>query len=112
MRCMHKGFAEDEKKICESLEIVRLAADGIVLLAAAAGYGVLTGGGARRRGMMKALQLGDSISTLIEQMTMRLIFNTEYVAIGDINITITGYAIGTEDVSVNPTEAWNQGNIR
>lgn len=64
---------------------------------------------------MTALQPGDSTSTLTERMTMDGISNVEYAAIDDINITITGYAIGTEDVSTNPTEAWNQckliGNI-
>lgn len=65
---------------------------------------------------MTALQPGDSTSALTEQMTMDEISNAEYVAIDDINITITGYAIGTEDVSENPTEAWEQckliGNIQ
>lgn len=65
---------------------------------------------------MTALQPGDSTSALTEQMTMDEISNAEYAAIDDINITITGYAIGTEDVSGNPTEAWNQckliGNIQ
>lgn len=65
---------------------------------------------------MTALQLGESTSALTEQMTMDEISNAEYAAIDDINITITGYAIGTEDVSANPTEAWNQcrliGNIQ
>ena len=49
-------------------------------------------------------------------MTMQLISNAEYAAIDDINFTITGYAIGTEDISSNPTESWNQcmeiGNIQ
>ena len=39
----------------------------------------------------------------------------EYTAIDDINITITGYAIGTEDMSTNPVDSWNEcktiGNI-
>lgn len=65
---------------------------------------------------MTALQPGDSTSALTEQMTMDEISNAEYAAIDDINITITGYAIGTEDVSENPTEAWEQckliGNIQ
>lgn len=51
---------------------------------------------------------GDSTSALTEQMTMEEISNVEYTAIDDINITITGYAIGKEDVSENPIEAWNQ----
>ena len=57
---------------------------------------------------MTVLQPGDSTSALTEQMTMGEISNAEYAAIDDINITITGYAIGTEEVSMNPTEAWNQ----
>ena len=62
------------------------------------------------------LQPGDSTSALTEQMTMKSISNAEYAAIDDINITIPGYAMGTEDVSANPTEAWEQckliGNIQ
>ena len=46
----------------------------------------------------------------------QLLSNAEYAAIDDINITITGYAIGTEGVSTNPTDAWNEcksiGNIQ
>lgn len=65
---------------------------------------------------MTALQPGDSTSALTEQMTMAEISNAEYATIDDINITITGYALGTEDVSANPTEAWEQckliGNIQ
>ena len=65
---------------------------------------------------MTALQSGESTSALTEQMTMDEVSNAEYAAIDDINITITGYAIGTEDMSTNPTESWNQcmeiGNIQ
>ena len=65
---------------------------------------------------MTALQPGESTSALTEQMTMDEVSNAEYAAIDDINITITGYAIGTEDMSTNPTELWNQcmeiGNIQ
>ena len=39
----------------------------------------------------------------------------DHYALDDINFTITGYAIGTEDVSTNPAEACEQckliGNI-
>lgn len=56
---------------------------------------------------MNPLQPGESTTPLTEQMTMRSITNAEYAAIDDINITITGYAIGTEDVSTEPAEAWN-----
>ena len=68
---------------------------------------------------MTALYQGESTSVLTEQITMNAMnamSNAEYAAIGDINITITGYAIGTENVSTDPTEAWNQckliGNIQ
>lgn len=54
---------------------------------------------------MTVLQPGDSTSALAEQMTMNGISNAEYAAIDDINIIITGYAIGTEDVPMNPIEA-------
>ena len=59
---------------------------------------------------------GESTIALTNQMTMQSIPNAEYAAVDNINITITGYAIGTEDVSTNPTDAWNEcktiGNIR
>ena len=58
----------------------------------------------------------ESTSALTSQMTMQSISNTEYAAVDDINITITGYAIGIADVSTNPTDAWNEcktiGNIQ
>ena len=64
---------------------------------------------------MTTLSPGDSTLALTNQMSMRSISNAEYAAIDDINITITGYAIGTEDVSTNPNDAWNEckeiGNI-
>ena len=41
-------------------------------------------------------------------MTMQSISNEEFAAIDDINIMVTGYAIGTEDVSTNPVDAWNE----
>lgn len=57
---------------------------------------------------MTLLGSGDSTSALTNQMTMQSISNAEYAGIDDINITITGYAIGTEGVSTNPTDAWNE----
>ena len=43
-------------------------------------------------------------------------YKGKYAGIDDINVTITGYAIGTEDISTDPIEAWNQhkeiGNIQ
>ena len=56
---------------------------------------------------MSPLQPGESTIPLTEQMTMRSITNAEYAAIDDINLTITGYATGTEDVPTEPAEAWN-----
>lgn len=55
---------------------------------------------------MTTLAPGESTTALIERMTMKSITNAEYAGIDDINITITGYAIGTEDVATNPQEAW------
>ena len=47
---------------------------------------------------------------------MQSISHAKYIAITDSNITITGYAIGTEGTSPLPTDAWNEckaiGNIR
>ena len=64
---------------------------------------------------MTVLSPGDSTSALTNQMTMKSISNAEYAAVDDINITITGYAIGVEGVATNPMEEWNQckviGNI-
>ena len=65
---------------------------------------------------MTVLSPDESTSALTSQMTMQSISNTEYAAVDDINITITGYAIGIDDVSTNPTDAWNEcktiGNIQ
>ena len=65
---------------------------------------------------MTALSPGESTSALTSRMTMSEISNAEYAAIEDINVTITGYAIGTEGIDGNPSEAWNQckliGNIQ
>ena len=57
---------------------------------------------------MTVLYPGDSTSALTNQMTMKSISNAEYAGIDDINITITGYAMGTEDMSTNPVDAWNE----
>ena len=55
---------------------------------------------------MTALTPGESTTALSEQMTMRSITNAEYAGIDDINITLTGYAIGVENVPTVPEEAW------
>ena len=60
---------------------------------------------------MTILSPGESTCALTNQMTMSSISNAEYAAVDDINITITGYAIGIEDVSMNPTDAWNECKV-
>ena len=55
---------------------------------------------------MTTLAPGESTTALTEQMTMKSITNAEYAGLVDINITITGYAIGTEGVESSPQEAW------
>lgn len=57
---------------------------------------------------MTVLSPGDSTTALTQQMTMKKISNAEYANIDDINITITGYAIGIEGVSTVPIDAWNE----
>lgn len=57
--------------------------------------------------LMTVLTPGESTVALTEQMTMRSITNAEYAGIDDINITLTGYAIGVEDVPTVPVEAWD-----
>lgn len=56
---------------------------------------------------MTVLQPGERTTALTTKMTMNSISNAEYAAIEDINFTITGYAIGKEDVSTKPEDAWN-----
>ena len=48
----------------------------------------------------------DTTTALTDQMSMRDISNADYAAIEDINLTITGYGIGTEEVATDPNEAW------
>lgn len=60
---------------------------------------------------MYMLHPRETTTALTEQMTMREISNAEYTAIDDINFTITGYAIGTEDISLISEEAWEQCKI-
>ena len=57
------------------------------------------------------LSPGDTTTTLTEQMTMRSITNAEYAAYTDINVTITGYAIGTDGVSTDPATAWSDCKV-
>lgn len=64
---------------------------------------------------MTVLYTGESTSALTTKMTMRSITNAEYAGIDDLNVRVTGYAIGIEGVSTVPAEAWEQckaiGNI-
>ena len=65
---------------------------------------------------MTTLQPGESTSALITQMIMKSTTNAEYAAIDNINITITGYAMGTEGMSTILADAWSEckviGNIQ
>lgn len=56
---------------------------------------------------MIPIQPGERTDALTTQMTMKNISNAEYANIVDLNVTVTGYAIGTEDISTVPNEAWN-----
>ena len=42
---------------------------------------------------------------------MRSITNAEYADVDDINIMLTGYAIGVEDVPTVLVEAWDWCNL-
>ena len=55
---------------------------------------------------MTPLPSGDTTTALTDQMSMIDISNADYAAIDDINFTITGYGIGTEEVTTDPNEAW------
>ena len=59
-----------------------------------------------RNNEMTALAPGEETDPLTSQMAMINITNAEYASIDDINFTITGYAIGTDDVDTVPIEAW------
>ena len=56
---------------------------------------------------MTPLTLEEKTPALTSKMTLRdNISNAEFAGIDDINITITAYAVGTEDSPVAPSEAW------
>ena len=55
---------------------------------------------------MTPLPLGEITTVPTDQMSMIDISNADYAAIDDINFTITGYGIGTEEVATDPNEAW------
>ena len=59
-------------------------------------------------GVMTPLQPGETTIALTSQITMAGIENYEYAAIDDINFTVTGYVISTEDIDVDPSSAWGQ----
>lgn len=56
--------------------------------------------------IMTPLSLGELTTALTDQMSMKDISNAEYAAIDDINFTITGYGMGTEEVTTDPNDAW------
>ena len=62
-------------------------------------------------GSMTMLPPGDTTTALTNQMTMKNITNAEYSAYTDINVTITGYAIGTDGVSTDPATAWSECKV-
>lgn len=55
---------------------------------------------------MTTLAPGETTKPLTSEMTMREISRAEFAQLSDISIKITGYAIGTEDVSAVSSEAW------
>lgn len=58
-------------------------------------------------GVMTAIDPGQATVPLTNSMTMRDITNAEYAGIEDISFTITGYAIGTEDIDTDPINLWS-----
>ncbi len=55
---------------------------------------------------MTVLATNESTDVLTDKITMRAISNGDYAAIDDLNISVIGYAIGIENVSANPVQAW------
>lgn len=55
---------------------------------------------------MTTLAPGETTKPLTSEMTLRSMSNAEFSTLENISIKITGYAIGTEDVPVVPSEAW------
>ena len=55
---------------------------------------------------MTTLAPGETTKPLTSEMKMREISRAEFAELSDLSIKITGYAIGTEDVSAVPSEAW------
>lgn len=57
---------------------------------------------------MEKLFPNESNEALTTEISMKTISNAEYVAIDDINITITEYDIDTENTSSDVESAWNE----
>lgn len=55
---------------------------------------------------MTVLHPGEITGPLTSEMNMKKISAAEYAVMDSLDFTITGYAIGTEDVSTDPSEAW------
>ena len=56
---------------------------------------------------LTTLALAESTSPMTTQMTMKNISSADYAGIDDINVMITGYAVGTAEVSdIDPSSAW------
>ena len=56
---------------------------------------------------LTTLALAESTSPMTTQMTMKNISSADYVGLDDIDVMITGYAVGTEEVSdIDPSSAW------
>lgn len=56
---------------------------------------------------MTTLAPGEKTPALTDKMTMAEISRAEFAQRKDISVKITGYAIGTEDASTVPADAWN-----
>lgn len=56
---------------------------------------------------LTTLALAESTSPMTTQMTMKNISSADYAGIDDINVMITGYAVGIAEVSdIDPSSAW------
>ena len=56
---------------------------------------------------MTTLAIEESTDALTSQLTLsENLSNAEFAGIDDINVTIIGYAVGTEESPTNPAEAW------
>ena len=62
-------------------------------------------------GTMTTLSPGDTTTELTSRMTMLNITNAEYSTYTDINVMITGYAIGTDGVDTDSAAAWEECKV-